>query len=124
MAKFKKNNYRFWHSPFVLLLLFLFLSFFIYSVINLIDREIDTSKKKEAILEEIEELKQKEQILNSNILKLKTEEGVEEIIREKYQVAKEGEKVIIIVDNDRDVNKKYQEETRHSFWRWFCDIFK
>lgn len=124
MAKFKKNNYRFWHSPFVLLLLFLFLSFFIYSVINLIDRGIDTSKKKEAILEEIEELKQKEQILNSNILKLKTEEGVEEIIREKYQVAKEGEKVIIIVDNDRDVNKKYQEETRHSFWRWFCDIFK
>lgn len=124
MAKFKKNNYRFWHSPFVLLLLFLFLSFFIYSVINLIDRGIDTSKKKEAILEEIEELKQKEQILNSNILKLKTEEGVEEIIREKYQVAKEGERVIIIVDNDRDVNKKYQEETRHSFWRWFCDIFK
>ena len=62
--------------------------------------------------------------MSSNIARLKTDEGKEEIIREKYQVAKEGEKMIIIVDEDRKEKPIEQEVVSHGFWNSIKKIFK
>ena len=88
--EFKNNNkkytYRFWHSPVVLFLLFILLALFLYSIIGLIEKEGETSKKKELALEQLSDLRKREDSLNKDIQKFKTEEGQEEIIREKYLI--------------------------------------
>jgi cell division protein FtsB len=125
MTELKNTNYRFWHSPVALILLFLILIFFGYKIIDLIEKERETSHKKELILDQIESLKNRENSLNSDISKLETEEGKEEIIREKYQVAKEGEKMVIIVDEESGeglINEGVKNS--HGFWNWIKSIFK
>jgi cell division protein FtsB len=48
--------------------------------------------------DELESLKHKEQELAHNVQKLNTNEGLEEVLREKYRAVKEGEELIIILD--------------------------
>lgn len=124
MTRFKKNNYIFWHSPIVLFFLFCFFVFFVYSIFGLIEKQRDTAVKKEIILEEIDKLKKKESDLNSVIAKLNTDEGVEEVIRDKYNVVKTGEKIIVIVDDDREKIKEDKEEVSHSFFGWIKNMFR
>ena len=123
MSKFNKNNYRFWHSPFALIVLFAFLVLFGYNMIGLIGKERETSNKKELVLSQIDAMKQREKELLKNTAKLETEEGKEEIIREKYQVSKEGEKIIIIVDEENTESEATENED-HGFVSWIKKIFK
>jgi len=122
MKKFKKNQYKFWHSPFALIVLFSLIVIFGYNMIGLVEKKRDTSNKKEQILSQIEDLKEREQLLQKNNLKLETEEGKEEVIREKYQVSKEGEKVIILVDEE-DNSLIDESNERSSLWDWIKKRF-
>jgi len=124
MTKRKNNNYKFWHSPIALGILFLILIFFGYKIIDLIQREKETSSIKEMTLDEINILKEKESYLSGEILKLETDEGKEEIIRDKYPVVKEGEKMVIIVDEEMKNGSLLDGESSHGFWNWFEGIFK
>jgi len=123
MMKFKKSNYKFWHSPFALVLLFCVLILFGYKIIDLIQKERETAYKKNLILDKIDSLQGRESSLSLDISKLETEEGKEEVIREKYQVAKEGEKMVIIVDEENKGSSVTEEKTSHGFWNWVKKIF-
>ena len=120
----RKNKNNFWHSPLILMALFFILVLFLFNMINLVQKERETSKKKELVLAQIETLRNREASLSSNIDKLKTPEGIEETIRDKYQVVKEGEKMVVIVDPETK-NESIQPEvvTDHSFWGWLKKIF-
>lgn len=122
MKKSKKNHYQFWHSPVALIILFSLIIIFGYNMISLLNKKKDTTSKKEQILAQIEDLKEREQTLRKNNLKLETEEGKEEVIREKYQVSKEGEKVIVIVDEENNESKETENEN-HGFINWVKKIF-
>jgi len=75
-------------------------------------------------MNKIASLKSREDSLNSDISKMQTKEGIEEIIRDKYQVVKKGEKMVVIVDN-KDVNNTTSSQTNsHGFWNWVKNIFK
>ena len=123
MAKEKRNNYQFWHSPLVLLFLFAFLLFFGYKIIDLMKINIETARKKEIKQLEIDDLEKRELSLSIDIAKLETEEGKEEIIRGKYQVAKPGEKVVSIVEEEIDTSLD-EERKSHGFWNWLKKVFK
>lgn len=125
MTEFKKNNYKFWHSPFALGLLFFVLIFFGYKIIDLVKKNIETAQKKEIISDKIKGLLEKESSLNKDIAKLETEEGKEQIIREKYQVAKENEKMVTIVDEENKINSlELQKAESYGFGNWIKSIFK
>lgn len=125
MMKWKKNNYKFWHSPLALIIIFCLLVLFGYNIIGLIEKKRDTTNKKELILDQINLFKERESALSTDISKLKTDEGKEEIIREKYQVAKEGEKMVIIVEEENKNNSSdTPEKTNHGFWNWVKNLFK
>jgi len=118
MSKLKhKNNYRFWHSPLMLLIILCFLIFFGYKIVDLILKEKETSNRRELILDRINELKDQKSNLEKDISRLDTDEGKEQIIREKYQVAREGEKVVNIIDEHQGDNVKSTKEN-HGFWNW------
>jgi len=126
MADFKKRNYKFWHSPLALVLLFLILVYFGYRIVDLVKKEQETANEKELILNKISDLQARKTSLNSDIAKLETPEGKEEIIRDKYQVAKDGEKMVIIVDGDGSSNtsEQVQPVVSHGFWNWIKNLFK
>jgi len=65
-------------------------------------------------------LQAREKMLSSEIERLKTEEGKEEEIREKYGLVKPGEDVIVIVDKD-DATSSDQDSTDISFWQKVLD---
>jgi cell division protein FtsB len=124
MSSFKpKNKYRFWHHPVFLSFLGLVIVVFSYNVVGLIKKERETAKKKELILNQIDVLKKREAILGEDIDKLKTDMGIEESIREKYQVVKEGEKVVSIVENQEDFKAQTEERKEHGFKAFLKRIF-
>ena len=124
MKEFKKEKSNsFWHSPLTLVVLFLFLIVFAYNLIGLIEKDRDTVEKKSLMLDEIDSLKKREIMLNNDINKLNTDEGIEDTIREKYQVAKPGEKMVVIVDDKKDDINTQQTKSDHSFWGWVKKVF-
>jgi cell division protein FtsB len=124
MKEFKKGKINsFWHSPLTLVFLFCFLIIFAYNLIGLVEKERDTSEKKSLILDQIDSLKKRESMLNDDISKLNTDAGIEDVIREKYQVVKPGEKIVVIVDDKKDDISTQQTKSDHSFWNWVKRVF-
>lgn len=123
MVKFKKaNNYKFWHSPLALFILFAAVVFFSYNIVDLAKKAKETSEKKSLILDEIRYLQNKSDNLNKEITVLETDFGKEEELREKLPYAREGEKMVIIVEEEKKENPVATEEVS-SFDR-FWSIFK
>lgn len=85
------------------------------------DKERETgliTAQKQAILDE---LKSREASLTAELDRLKTVRGIEQELREKYEVAKEGEKVIVLVEPPK-VAAAVAEEG--GFWHWLKNLFK
>lgn len=56
-------------------------------------------------------------MLQENINKLQTVVGIDEEIRKNFNVVKEGEKVITIVD-DKSATTTTASSTEVGFWQW------
>jgi cell division protein FtsB len=125
MAEFKrKSTNTFWHSPLALIVLFLILVIFSYNMVGLFKKERETVNTKSLVLDKVNRLEDREKTLNASIEKLKTEKGTEDVIREKYQVVRPGEKMLIIVDQDDTNNTTPDVPREHGFVNWFKNIFK
>jgi len=123
MVKFKKtNNYKFWHSPLALFILFAAVVFFSYNIVDLAKKAKETSEKKSLILDEIKYLQNKSDTLNKEITVLETDFGKEEELREKLPYTREGEKMVVIVEEEEN-EKPIATEEVSSFDR-FWSIFK
>lgn len=68
----------------------------------------------------LESLRAREEMLSSEIAKLKTEDGIEAEIREKYGLVKEGEEVIVVVDNDKATSSNNRRDGM-GFWQAVLD---
>jgi cell division protein FtsB len=123
MAEFnKKQKNRFWHSPLALLALFLVVVVFSYNMIGLMKKERETSKNKAAELAKIDDLRKREADLKQETDTLNTTEGVEETIRDKFQVVKPGEKMVVIVEPDQE-QVPPPAPIDHSFWGFIKRLF-
>lgn len=123
MVKFKKtNNYKFWHSPLALFILFAAVVFFSYNIVDLAKKAKETSEKKSLILDEIKYLQNKSDTLNKEITVLETDFGKEEELREKLPYTREGEKMVVIIEEEENEKPVATEEVS-SFDR-FWSIFK
>jgi cell division protein FtsB len=115
MAEYQKKNFNsLWYSPLVLSILFLLILLFIYNMIGIIGKVRDTNKKTEIVHSQIENLKKRENALSNDISRLKTDEGVEAALRDKYQLVKSGEKMVVIVDQEASVAQAVPEKTKGS----------
>ena|SRR3989338_11563553 len=96
--------------------------FFAWNVILFLGKMQITRENKQVAAAKTAELEQKKEKLTEDIEKLNTEEGKEESIREKFGWAKEGEEVIVIVD-EKDPKEK-EEDSSSGFFSWFRDLFR
>lgn len=78
----------------------------------------ESREKRNLAESEQKELEQRFNHINEKVNYLQTEKGLEEAIRTKYNVAKEGEEVFVVIDNKTD---KEEQEVERSIWTIFFD---
>lgn len=105
---------KWFHSPIVLLVMIGVCIFFTSNMITLIKKNKDTRQLKEQAARELDELQTRRQKLELDISSLKSERGQEEVIRENFQVTKEGEGVVVIV-NEEEKKEEIKEEENSFF---------
>ena len=125
MKNFQKNKEikDFLQSKVFLIFLTITLFIFIWNIIGVIGKLRETSKNKKIAEDKITELTKEKERLNSDIQKLSTQKGVEESIRDKFGLAKQGEGVIIIVD-DKNSSTNNTEVKSNGFFSFFKNLFK
>ncbi len=121
--KWKRSKYKFWHSPFALIILFCLIVLFGYKIIDLAKKDIETRQQKNLALDQKDIQEKKEASLLEEIAKLNTDEGKEEVLREKYPVVKQGEKMVTIVDEGSNNYSATDKKASHGFWNWIKGIF-
>jgi len=96
-------------------------AFVLHGVWGVYQQERITRINKNQRLTHLNDLERREEALQAEIDQLSTERGIEEEIRQKFEVAKEGEEVIVIVEAPSDVYTKGDAQ-REGFWRRFLDL--
>lgn len=123
MSNFQeKNPYkRFIHSKLGLIFLGIFLVFFTWNIIKFLLKANETARNRKIAEENVVKLEAQKERLNADIEKLKTDKGTEEIIRDKFGLAKQGEGLVVVVDTVN--NKTSKESSQMTFWdrmkKWF-----
>lgn len=119
----QKRNKQFWQSwPFVIVLSILLL-IFAWNVFGFWQRMQDTGKNRKIAEDKLTQLKIQKEKLTADIGKLNTPAGVEEVIRDKFGLVKEGEGMIVIVeDKNKEVVPPPSRFSR--FVSFFTDLFK
>lgn len=105
----------------VLTILCLFLVFFAWQLLDFLGRMQVTKENRALISGKVIELQKEKEKLTNDIEKLNTEEGKEASIREKFGLVKDGESVIIIVE-DKSKSTEGDEDSGgffSSFFNWF-----
>ena len=81
-----------------------------------------SSNKVNEISAKVQALEKKEKDLTESIKNLNTPRGVEEEIRSKFSVVKEGERAIVIVNNQEKEDPD-AGESAGGFWSRIADFF-
>lgn len=124
MRSFQKSNRlrNLMQSRFFLAFLGIIIIIFIFNTFGLVRKMEETRRNRKIAEERITELEISKENLSREIVKLKTEEGVEESIREKFGVAKDGENMILIIEdkNEVDIDQKADSSGFFDFIKnWF-----
>lgn len=103
----------------VLVLLGIVIVIFAWSVLKFWNKMRETERNKEIAEEKVEGLREQKEKLLADIESLNTEEGKERVFRENFGLAKEGEEVIIVVED-----KNPPEPLKKSFTSGFFSFLK
>lgn len=122
----KKRGFRnIMHSKPVLVFLTILLLVFAYGVLGFMNKMRITIENKKIAEKKVEELKKEKEKLSYDISRFETEDGVEESIRTKFGLAKEGESLIIVVDDKNSpTNEGVEKKGFFSFLFFWKDWFK
>ncbi len=101
----------------VIILLCLFLAVFTWGVVGFMGKMSATRENRRVAENKLAELQSERTRLSTEIANLKTERGVEENIREKFGLGKEGEDLIVVVDDQtKPVESPVEQGWFASFW--------
>lgn len=109
-------------KPFLIFLGVIILAF-IYSMFGFIGKMEETSKNREIVEDKVLELEKSREKLDSDITKLKTEKGIEKNIREKFGLAKEGENMILVVE-DKNLPEVPKNTDSGGFFSWLKSLLQ
>lgn len=70
------------------------------------------------------ELEEKLILVSAQTEILKTEKGIESEIRNKFDVVKVGERVLVVVDKELPVSKEEKEGVLRRFWHSVTGVFR
>lgn len=96
----KKRVRRIIYSKFTIVILLIIFVFLADGAFDVYRRSVENNKKFENESRQLAELEENKKNLENQIEEINTPLGQEEIIRNKFSVAKEGEKAIFIIDKE------------------------
>ncbi len=125
MAEFRKNKKvtRILYSKPSLIILALISIVFLFNIIDIAGKSKETRKNKDAALAKISELNNQQTELQSEIDSLQTDSGIEKNIREKFPVIKDGEGLVVIVDEPAKPTDPADAKSQGGFWQFLKNIF-
>ena len=118
----KSKFARILESKIFLFVLFVIIVFISFSVITLVIKAKETFKNKNIAEQKMTELQSQKEKLVKDIKQLNTENGIEENIRDKFGLAKDGEGVVVIMDDkntENDINVKKPNRFISFLKNWF-----
>jgi cell division protein FtsB len=77
----------------------------------------EAREKRDVAAAELERLEARETDLKSEIARLSSDRGVEEELRDRFFVAKEGEKIAVVADGASSGDSGTEEEGSKSLWK-------
>ncbi len=118
MLEFRKKNRirRLMYSPFTLFVLFIVFVISAHSLWKVYNKNILSLENLERDKMELQKILDREKNLASSLEYLKTEQGIEDEIRSKFRVVKDGEKVAVIIEDKAATSSLSISTTTHGFW--------
>jgi cell division protein FtsB len=110
-------------SPIALGILFIIVLTFAWNVFGFWGKMRETSKNKAIAEEKLANLQVEKEKLTANISKLDTPAGREESIRDKFGYGKDGEELIVIVNDEKKDNSE-DDKQKGGFWHFLTNWFK
>ncbi len=110
---------KFMASPLAFLLSLIIFGILIYSLVSVIYKQKKAQESRIQAEEELQALRDQKTSLESEIGLLSSDFGQEKALREKFGVVKEGEEIIVIVNEE----KEEVEEEKSGISRFFRKIF-
>lgn len=93
------------YSKAVFALLTILTALLLIAVYNRFTVAQETKEKLEERRADLEALETRAEVLNAKVDHLEEERGIEEELRNRFNVAKEGEQVVVIIDQDGEETK-------------------
>ena len=107
----------------VFIALWILILLFAWNILGFWSKMRETGKNKQIIEDKVATLKQQKEKLSADINSLQTDEGKEKLFRENFGLAKEGENLIVIVE-DKNSLEIPKTESSSGFWSIFKNWFK
>jgi cell division protein FtsB len=108
-------------KPFLICLGLLIL-FFAWNIWGLWNKMEETTKNKQIVQNQITALNQQKDKLTSDINNLNTDQGKEQVFRENFGLAKDGESEIVVLDNNAQAPSAPVQSS--GFVGFFKNLFK
>jgi len=119
MAEFeeRKKFWRIFYSPLVFMVLLVVFLFMARAAWRVYGHVSVSSADRQRTEEELAKVNQREEVLKKNVEVLQTPQGVEDEIRAKFNVSKQGEGVAVIVDNHATSTATATPAKSRSWWQ-------
>ncbi|MCC2630698.1 MAG: protein of unknown function with transrane region [Candidatus Paceibacter sp.] len=118
----KKRFRKIVYSKAIVAGMIVMLAFMIHATWKVFQKEKESAANVVDASRQLEKLETRQELLDSEIARLSTDEGVEEEIRSKFSVMKPGEHLIVIVDKKGSTTVEVQPQ--ESWWGKFKNLFK
>ena len=104
------------YSKLMVVILLILAVLFLKGVWSVYTKQKLTKENLDKVAGDLDNLKERERMLSTEINWLKTQNGTEQEIREKYGLVKPGEEVIVIV-NDTKTSTSSEASSDLGFWQ-------
>lgn len=122
MPRRKKSSISLIYNRFTLLILVGLVGVLGITVVELSGKEHDARIKRLEAEREYRSIEERKEVLERDLHVLETPRGQEALVRSSFDVGKEGEEVIVVLDALPATSTP--EETRGGFFSWFASLFK
>ena len=118
----KRRWRRVLYSKSVLLVLLVLLIVAIQATWGVFEKQRQARETADLVERELSDLQNRNATLSHNIERLETDRGMEDVIRDSYQVGKDGERTIVVVD-EKPLDRTQTIEPK-GFWNKVVDWFR
>jgi cell division protein FtsB len=120
----KRLMTRLAESPFTYIVLIIFGALFTYSAVGAYSKSRLAREKMQAAEAEQVKLTDQKQKLTTELANANTDYGLEKALREKFNVVKEGERIIMLVDEEQVASSAEAVGDKKGFFDFIVEIFR